>query len=289
VAGHSHKFSHGFNDTGYFNFPNVIRNYSAVTAACMMTRRELYNEVGGLNEKDLPVAFNDVDYCLRLRERGYLIVYTPYALLYHHESATRGPAVNEKEISYMLTRWHDDITADPYYNPSLSLVDESFSVDFSKPEALYRIYSHDASDETAGHIVEGRTVGQEFYVSQDNLCAISVRFATYDYKCRGAIRLHVRQSPASDRDLALVEINALDIEDNEFHLFSFEPIRDSAGKRLYFFVEFANRLPDSTLSVWKTFANGEPGPYFENHRPMKGTLSFRLYSHKQYREVETAG
>jgi O-antigen biosynthesis protein len=286
VASHSHKFVHGFKDNGYFNFPNVIRNYSAVTAACMMIRRELYNEMGGLNEYDLAIGFNDVDFCLRLRKRGYLIVYTPYALLYHHESATRGSAVNEQEISYMLTKWHDEITNDPYYNPNLSLLNESFQVDFAKPESLYRIYAQDSSNEATGQIVEGKTIGQAFYASQNNLCAISIRFATYDYKCRGRLRVHVRHSPQSDRDIALVEIDALSIEDNEFLLCSFDPIPDSGGRNLYFYVEFVNQSSDSRLSVWKTSTtNNEVGPYFEDHQPMQGTLSFRLYSASQFRKL----
>ena len=71
----------------------MTRNYSAVTGACLLTRREVFEEVGGFDEERLPVTFNDVDLCLKMRRAGYLIVYTPFAKLYHHESATPAPSV----------------------------------------------------------------------------------------------------------------------------------------------------------------------------------------------------
>src|SRR5262249_29700959 len=71
----------------------LIENYSAVTGACLMTRADVFAEVGGLNEQDLAVAYNDVDYCLKVRQRGYLVTWTPHAELYHHESASRGEDV----------------------------------------------------------------------------------------------------------------------------------------------------------------------------------------------------
>ncbi len=67
----------------------MTRNYSAVTGACLLTRRDVFDEVGGFDEERLPVTFSDVDLCLKMRRAGYLIVYTPFAKLYHHESATR--------------------------------------------------------------------------------------------------------------------------------------------------------------------------------------------------------
>lgn len=116
-------------DNGYFGQANVIRNYSAVTGACLMVRKEVYQSVGGLNEKELAVTFNDVDFCLRLREKGYLIVYTPYALLYHYESVSRGYNVDIKEVGYMQ-RKHAGLLkkGDPYYNPNLSQERSDFSL-----------------------------------------------------------------------------------------------------------------------------------------------------------------
>jgi GT2 family glycosyltransferase len=136
VAGHAHRYVDGFNVSGYLNYPNVIRNYSAVTAACMITRRDLFDEIGGFDEEDLPVSYNDVDFCLRLRARGYLIVFTPYALLYHHESATRGLNRYPKEEALLRERWPNELASDYYYNPNLTKEIEDFSIDFTKPESL---------------------------------------------------------------------------------------------------------------------------------------------------------
>ncbi|MFH0939935.1 MAG: glycosyltransferase family 2 protein [Planctomycetota bacterium] len=126
VAGHAHRMVPDW-DPGYFGSAFMIRNFSAVTGACLMTRRALFLEMGGLNETELAVAYNDVDYCLRLREKGFLIVYTPYAKLRHYESATRGLANNPCESAYMCRRWAGALN-DPYYNPNLNPSAEDFSL-----------------------------------------------------------------------------------------------------------------------------------------------------------------
>lgn len=136
AAGHAHRYVDGFSGRGYLNYPNVIRNYSAVTAACLMTRRELFDKSGGFDEESLAVSYNDVDYCLRLRAAGYLIVFTPYALLYHDESATRGLNRYPKAEACIISRWQSAIASDYYYNPNLTFDKEDFSMDFSKPESL---------------------------------------------------------------------------------------------------------------------------------------------------------
>jgi O-antigen biosynthesis protein len=136
AAGHAHRYVEGFSAAGYLNYPNIIRNYSAVTAACLMTRRELFEGAGGFDEDHLPVSYNDVDFCLRLRARGYLIVFTPYALLYHYESATRGRSRHPEEEAVLRGRWRSELASDYYYNPNLVSDREDFSVDFSKPESL---------------------------------------------------------------------------------------------------------------------------------------------------------
>lgn len=119
VAGHVYnKFC--YEDPGYFGMINTIRNYSAVTAAAMMIRKSVFEEIGGFDE-DLAVCYNDVDLCLKLRERGYLIVYTPYAELYHYESVSRGCNIDIQEAKYMLNKWGAVIKSDPYYSPNLSL------------------------------------------------------------------------------------------------------------------------------------------------------------------------
>lgn len=129
VAGHAHLMLPS-GDPGYFGRAQLIQNLSAVTFACAMTRRNVFDELGGLNAINLTAAYNDIDYCLRLREAGYLIVYTPYAAVYHHESASRAHDLRpdqraryESEIRYMRER-HAGILerGDPYYNPNLSLI-----------------------------------------------------------------------------------------------------------------------------------------------------------------------
>ena len=112
----------------YFGLATVVRNVSAVTAACMMMRRGAFDEVHGFDER-LEVALNDVDLCLRLRQRGYLVVYTPRAHLYHHESGTRGRLHPPKDEELVWKLWGDVIRAgDPYYNANLTLSRTDFSL-----------------------------------------------------------------------------------------------------------------------------------------------------------------
>jgi len=106
----------------------MTRNYSAVTAACLLTRREVFQEVGGFDEENLPVIFNDVDLCLKIRQAGYLIVYTPFAKLYHDESATRRTSVEPREAAILRARWPEMVGRDPYYNPNLSREQADFSL-----------------------------------------------------------------------------------------------------------------------------------------------------------------
>jgi O-antigen biosynthesis protein len=134
VAGHVHRFLPRGN-VGYCGRAALIQSFSAVTGACLVVRKALYEEVGGLNEVELQVACNDIDFCLRLREAGYRNIYTPYAELYHHESASRGfddtpekQARSAKEVAYMQQRWGDLLLNDPAYSPNLTLDAEDFSL-----------------------------------------------------------------------------------------------------------------------------------------------------------------
>jgi GT2 family glycosyltransferase len=112
----------------YYNFPNhhtgywygnlLPRNYSAVTGACMMTRTELFNDLGGF-DRDFPLNYNDIDFCLRLIATCRRVVYTPYAQLYHFESASKS-GIYEHEVKAFLARWHDRYPIDPFYSPHLS-------------------------------------------------------------------------------------------------------------------------------------------------------------------------
>ena len=134
IAGHAFLGMDG-RKSGYLHKASIQLNYSAVTAACMMVRRTVFEECGGFEEK-LTVAFNDVDLCLRIREKGYLVVYDPFVEMTHYESKSRGAEDTEEkvrrfqtEIEYMRTRWIDLLKkGDPYYNPNFSLDKSDFSL-----------------------------------------------------------------------------------------------------------------------------------------------------------------
>ena len=111
---------HPGGSTGCGHAAAAVRNCSAVTGACLLTRRAVYNQVGGFDER-MAVDFNDVDFCLRVRAAGYRIVFTPYARLYHHESASFGSRVQDpRDTAAMRAIWGASLDDDPYYNPNLS-------------------------------------------------------------------------------------------------------------------------------------------------------------------------
>ncbi|MDR2587579.1 MAG: glycosyltransferase family 2 protein [Coriobacteriales bacterium] len=134
VAGHAHK-TFRRDEPGYASRLQLAQNISAVTGACLMVRKEVFEEVGGFDE-DFSVAFNDIDLCMRFRAQGYLNVFTPFAELYHHESKSRGLEDTAEKLkrfrgeSLMFQRrWSRELEAgDPYYNPNLTLAHEDFSL-----------------------------------------------------------------------------------------------------------------------------------------------------------------
>jgi glycosyltransferase involved in cell wall biosynthesis len=122
---------------GYMDRILITSNVSAVTGACMMVKRSIFNEVKGLNEEHLAVAFNDVDFCLKVKNAGYRNIYQPFAILYHYESITRGPEDNpekikrfNKEWDYMMETWKDELKGDKYWNPNLVLNNGVLSLNF---------------------------------------------------------------------------------------------------------------------------------------------------------------
>ena len=133
AAAHSHKHFKR-SDRGYMNRLCYAQNLTAVTAACLMISTELFTQIGGFDEK-IAVAFNDTDFCMRIRKAGYLIVFTPFAKLYHHESKTRGaedtPEKEERfegEVQRFRHAWKKELDeGDPYYNPNLTMDREDFS------------------------------------------------------------------------------------------------------------------------------------------------------------------
>lgn len=133
VAGHSHKYFPR-EDNGYFSRLKIIQNLSAVTAACLMVRRDVFESVNGLDET-FKVAFNDVDFCLRVGQKDKLTIFTPYVEAYHHESKSRGAEDTpekakrfEGEVNRFYSRW-GSYRRDPYYNDNLTLERENFGLD----------------------------------------------------------------------------------------------------------------------------------------------------------------
>ena len=136
VAGHLYRHADP-EMMGYCGRMQLTSNVSAVTAACLVVKKAIFLEVGGLNETDLTVAFNDTDLCLKVREAGYRNVWTPYATLIHHESPSRGrddtPITAPRfarEVAWMLKTWGETLTKDPYLNPNLSLATGTFDLAF---------------------------------------------------------------------------------------------------------------------------------------------------------------
>lgn len=118
-------------EEGYFGNTNLVRNYSAVTAACMVMRKAVFETAGGFDE-NLPIAFNDVDLCLKIREKGFRILWTPYAELYHHESLSSRAMIPSfsfkirQDMERLQQKWAYEMIADPAFNPNLSLKSPAF-------------------------------------------------------------------------------------------------------------------------------------------------------------------
>jgi GT2 family glycosyltransferase len=134
VAGHAHKYRPA-HETGYFGRLVLTQEVSAVTGACLLTPTALWRKLGGLNEYNLAIAFNDVDYCLRLREAGYRVLWAANAELRHLESVSRGKEESARQVArfnresaWMKRRWGSALTSDPSYNPNLTLVHEDYSL-----------------------------------------------------------------------------------------------------------------------------------------------------------------
>jgi O-antigen biosynthesis protein len=139
IAGHSHRHF-PVSDSGYNHLIRSTSNYAAVTAACMMCRREVFQQVGGF-ETQLAVAYNDVDFCLKLRQRGYQNIFLPHVSLYHYESQSRNQedtpqkqARVQQEVEYMQKKWSDLIARDPFYSINLTREQEDYSLDL-RPQA----------------------------------------------------------------------------------------------------------------------------------------------------------
>ena len=131
-AGHPYKLHYSWNP-GHFFRPAIIQNLSAITGACLMTRRDVFREIGGFDQI-FPNILGDIDLCLKIRKLGYLIVYTPYAELYHYENMSGGSsngnvAALSKAVTNFQNKWKNILDeGDPYYNPNLTRTKEDFSL-----------------------------------------------------------------------------------------------------------------------------------------------------------------
>lgn len=140
--GGSHWFRHAQrHEAGYCNRLLLAQNLSVVTAACLVLRKKIFKEVGGFDEEKFAIAFNDIDLCLKIREKGYLIVWTPFSELYHMESASRGSDFApeqitrfRREVSSLLEKWAAPFANDPYCNPNLAVYNDR--PDFAFPPRI---------------------------------------------------------------------------------------------------------------------------------------------------------
>jgi GT2 family glycosyltransferase len=132
AAGHAHRFL-APGDPGYFRQPHAAQFVTAVTAACLLVQRDKYEAVGGLDEECFAIAYNDVDFCLKLQQAGWRNAYTPHAVLYHHESKSRGNDLSPthrarymRELEALQDRWKTKTFIDPLHSPHLDRYSETF-------------------------------------------------------------------------------------------------------------------------------------------------------------------
>jgi GT2 family glycosyltransferase len=205
VATHSHQF-YPSTYPGYLGAVARVTNYSAVTAACMMLRKSLFEEIEGLDEENLKVSFNDVDLCLRLRERGYSVVYTPYAELYHHESVSRGYKGDPSEVLYMREHWGETLDDEPFYNPHFSRGsgDYNLRADMLRPRMLQPENRHSrtvSADSFEKALVSGAGGLRGYIRAQQRVARDSHRVSlapAHAGKTGKTIELPLREEPGPD-------------------------------------------------------------------------------------------
>jgi GT2 family glycosyltransferase len=275
LAGHPFRFRR--------EAPDEIRDVSAVTAACLMMRREVFDAVGGFDER-LPVNSNDVDLCLRLRARGLLVVYTPHATLYHYESQTRGARAQPDDAWLMTRRWREVLRADPYYSPNLDLLEETGDPDLSKPDGLVSLYEGVAAAAGGLRIEGGGNVGQRFFAPGADLTAIVLRARVTGPDPERALRLVIREAPDRSEALRTVERSVVGRSDEE-RWFCFEPMAESADRFWYVRIDVA---PGHVATLERrAVASDVMGPCFVDEAPSHGTMVFSLFARAPYRTTMT--
>jgi O-antigen biosynthesis protein len=219
VATHAYQF-YSSDAPGHMGTLATTTNYNAVTAACTLLRRLVFDEVGGFNEENLPLSFDDVDLCLRIRERGYLVVYTPHAELYHHETMTRKKVDTPAEVLYMRERWEGKLDADPYYNPHFSrgFGDFNLRADLLRPRVLRRGPGReDPTTELKSQRLMSPEEFDEYLQFQRRAARDSVRFAIVPRESAGIV------------ETTLLEILDRKILENEKALLPQKDERDPFG------------------------------------------------------------
>jgi glycosyltransferase involved in cell wall biosynthesis len=269
----------------YLNSANLVRNYSAVSAACLLIRRELYLELGGMNSDDLALAFADIDLCLRLWQRGLSVVFSPYAVLRQDRSVLRDWDGRQVDIpdyhaaAWMRRNWQAALNDDPCYSPNLGReVDRLYRIDFAKPEGTHYLVSGPSGDTIIGPLTAGRVVQQAVAIEENGFCGISLRFATWERRCAGSVAFKLCDRGTTE-PIYVETIDAATLVDNHYHPIIFAPRADSAGKSYRFSIEFtpAPGSPDLTLYA-STETDTAIGPYRDNDRPQQGTLAFRAFA-----------
>ena len=179
----------------------------------------------------------------------------------------------------MARTWKTWIAADPHYSPNLSRTSLDFAPDLSKPDGLFCAYARTASDQVTPRLSHGHVIGQEFVADHDDLCGIAVKLATYGQTVPGGVALRLRESRSSSSDLAVADADVRPIRDNEYHLFMFPPVRDSAQRKLYFCLEAVHAGADDRVAAWTSRDIDETmGPYIAGEVTGRGTLAFKLFT-----------
>lgn len=292
IAGHTHKH---FDEhaSGYFNTLRATRNYSAVTGACMMFRRAVWEEVNGLSE-DLAVLFNDVDFCLKIIQAGYDVVYTPNAVLWHHESVSLGKiekkerTIDVREVEYMRRHWGTVIVHDPFYNPNLSLLKDNFSIEpsrrrpihYSKQNPGFRVdpaLVQEHYDKPLEDLVSGNIIEQSFVATKDNLFAIEFLPGTHDRINKGV--LYVTLLDEHESFIKSWHINANELINNVWRRCTFDMIDNSADRCFKLRIESQDSPVGAAITLWHStiYPVSVNGQLYVNNKPILGGLAFRAF------------
>lgn len=247
VAGHAFKGVEDRPGAAYGAYPHLVRNYSAVTGACLMVRRDLYQRLGGMDAQHLAVSYNDVDLCLRLGVAGFRTVYTPHCVLIHHEGATRRDTVLRDEAEWMESQWGGMILMDPAYHPMLTRSREDFAPDLGTPEGTVGVWRQ--------HPLKGddeRVLGEHEYQSQvevpfQELAGLAIRFATYTGRCDGQVRLRIQESGQTEK--CTVTIDASIIGDNRYTPIAVPALPVSSGS-IALALSFYPNAQSAPLALW---------------------------------------